>query len=452
MGLWAKLTQPVGLVFRSQEIAFAFTRYGLAGSLGALGWEAGKQGLRFVGVPAGKPQGFDAAFGRNLAVTFTKLGPTFIKLGQVLASRPDLVGEAVAEELRVLFDRVTPVSFSEIERILKREFGAKKYAKAFRAVDPESLASASISQTHKALLADGTPVILKVQKPGVDRRVRQDLQLLAGFVAPLDKVYPQLQLKMVFADFERATLAEIDYKQEAANIDKFRRNYRKIFSAANAVFPKYYPNLLTQHVIALEPMRGHSVGALKKGSTVARAAAEQSLAALFEQIFDHGFFHADPHAGNLFFQQDTGQVGFIDMGLVGQLQPTDKKRFLKVILAVLKRDRSKLARSLYDLGTPSKKTRYDAFEKDVDAMIDEHAGKGAQISLEKLVGQLLAVARKNGLYVPNRYVLLLRSCLVMEGVAKGLDPDISVARVATPIVARSLARSYNPLRFLQRKP
>jgi len=123
-----------------------------------------------------------------------------------------------------------------------------------------------------------------------------------------------------------------------------------------------------------------------------------------------------------------------------------------VILAVLKRDRKRLAKALYDLGTPSKKTQFTRFAKEVDALVDEHAAQGpGGVSLEKLVTQLLAIARRNGVYVPNRYVLLLRSCLVVEGVAKALDPQISLARVATPIVARSLARSFNPLRFLQRK-
>ncbi len=453
MSSWfQKITQPAQVALRSQQIGFVLSRYGVAGSLAALGVEAGRRGLSFAGLGPVSPKGFDSAFGRNLALTFAKLGPTFIKLGQVLASRPDVVGEPVSEELRVLFDRAPFVPFATIRKILQSELGAEKFAKAFKSIDPQPLASASISQTHKALLADGTPVILKIQKPGVGRTVRLDLILLEGFVRSIDLVYPKLQLLAMFRDFKEATLSEIDYFQEAKNIDRFRKNYRKILSSSEVLFPKYYKELLTERVLALEPMRGRPMNQLKKGSTVARVAAEQSLAAILEQIFDHGFFHADPHAGNLFFQEDAGTVGFIDLGLVGQLEPEDKKRFLKVILAILKRDRSKLATSLFALGVASKKTDFKRFDKEIKAMLDEVAAQGVQNArLDQMVSRLLAIARKNHLHIPNRYVMMIRSCLVIEGVAKSLNPGISVFQVATPIVAKSLMRSYNPLSFFWKK-
>lgn len=175
------------------------------------------------------------------------------------------------------------------------------------------------------------------------------------------------------------------------------------------------------------------------------------LTAILEQIFDHGFFHADPHAGNLFFLEDTGRLGFIDMGLVGQLGPQDKRKFLKVLLAILQRDRKTLARSLYDLGTPSKKTDYAKFEKGIQDLLEEVKAKGVDsYRMEQLISKLLVVARKNGITIPNRYVLMIRSCLLIEGVAKSLDPQISVFKVATPIVAKSLMKTYNPLAYLKR--
>lgn len=436
---------------RSQQIGIILSRYGVAGSLASLGVEAGKRGLVFSGLAKPTTARFDAVFGRNLTITFVKLGPTFIKLGQILASRPDLVGETVADELRVLFNRVPPISFKAIQKILHKELGKAKL-KSFKSIEPKAMASASLSQVHKAVLADGTPVILKVQKKGVAETVKLDLLLLEGFVRSLHLVYPKMQLLSIYEDFKEATLAEIDYLKEAANIDRFRKNYRKLLSTSDVLFPKYYPDLTTSKVIVLEPMRGKSVAELKKGSTVARAAAEQTLAAILEQIFDHGFFHADPHAGNLFFQEDAGQVGFIDLGLVGQLNPEDKKKFLKVVLAILKRDRSRLASSLYDLGKPGKKANLKKFESGVQQLLDEVKAQGVQnAKLDKMVNQLLALARKNDLHIPNRYIMMIRSCLVIEGVAKSLDPGISVFQVATPIVAKSLMRSYNPLSIFFRR-
>jgi ubiquinone biosynthesis protein len=184
---------------------------------------------------------------------------------------------------------------------------------------------------------------------------------------------------------------------------------------------------------------------------VARKAATLSLAAILEQIFDHGFFHADPHAGNLFFLEEEGKIGFIDLGLVGQLEPEDKKRFLKVLLALLKRDKAKLAKSLFDLGTPGKKTDFKAFDKDIHKLLDEVQKKGVDsFRIQELVNRLLEISNKHKLYIPNRYLMMLRSCLVVEGLARSLDPQLSLFKIATPIVAKSLLKSYNPLRFLRR--
>jgi len=392
----------------------------------------------------------DRVFGKNLAATLTKLGPSFIKLGQVLATRPDLVGEPVSEELKVLFDRVPAVPFFEIKRILNAELGEDR-VRDFLEIETKPLASASISQTHRATLKEGQAVILKVQKPGTADLVRLDLMLLEMFVRPLHLVYPALHLLQSFKDFKRATLREIDYREEARNIDRFRRNNRKIFKASDVLFPRYYKDLSTEKVLTLEPMRGRRVSDLVQGTTVARRAANAGLVAVLEQIFDHGFFHADPHGGNLFFLEDEGRLGFIDLGMVGQLEPEDKRKFLKVVLAILERDRRLLARHLFDLGTPGKRSDFSAFDQDIQKMLDDVKAKGVdKLRLDQMVTRLLGIARQHDIVIPNRYVMMIRSCLVIEGLAKSLDPNLSLVRVATPIVAKSLMKSYTPWRILGR--
>jgi len=441
----------VQMAVRSQQISFGFYTHGLAGALTSLGWEVGKRGLRQVNILAGSSVPFDSVFGKNLARTFISLGPTFIKLGQVLAARPDLVGEPISEELKVLFERVPPVKFSAIQKILRQEIGRANLKRWFLSIDPNAMASASISQVHQAVLKDGTPVILKVQKPGSADTVRADLALIEAFVRPVHLVYPRLNLLHMFADFKEATLREIDYREEAKNIDRFRKNYKKLFSDSDVVFPRYFPKLTTERVIALEPMHGSKMGTLRKGSTVARQAAAKSLSAVLEQIFDHGFFHADPHAGNLFFLEDEGRVGFIDLGLVGQLNPEDKRKFLRVLMAILKRDREKLAKSLFELGQAGKKANYDKFESEIQSLLDEVKKKGLdKLRMDQLVGKLFAIARKNSVHIPNRYVMMLRSCLVIEGVAKSLDPKVNIFDIAVPIVAKSLMKTYSPINFIRK--
>lgn len=439
---------PARLASRTQQVSFILSRYGVGGALASLGIEVGKRGLGKATTKRMGATPYDHIFGKNLAQTCTKLGPTFIKLGQMLATRPDLVGQAVSEELKILFDRVPPVPFSQIKKILQKQLGKKITKEAFRSIESTALASASLGQTHRATLKDGTPVILKVQKEGVAEVVKIDLLILSGIAHSLNVVYPRLGLLQMFKDFEQATLREIDYREEAKNIDQFRKNYHKVFSRRDIVFPRYFPHLTSEKVITLEPMHGKKVSDLEKGTTAAKKAAELSLSAVLEQIFDHGFFHADPHGGNLFFMEETGRMAFIDLGMVGQLQPEDKTKFLKVVTAILKRDRDNLARALYELGEHSKKSNFQAFEGEVQKIIDEIKKKGVdQIRLDKVVNQLLAAGRKNGIYVPNRYILMIRSCLMIEGVAKSLHPSISLASVAVPIVAKSLLKSYSPFRF-----
>ncbi len=441
-----QITLPVRVALRAQRIAALLSGQGMAGTLGALGIEVTKRGLVFVGFSNRASVGFDAVFGKNLAATFVRLGPTFIKLGQVLASRPDFVGEPVADELRQLFSSVPPRPFREMKKILQRELGRDKVRTAFKSIEPKALACASLGQVHRGVLKDGAPIILKIQKEGAATTVQLDLLLLEGLARSFHTIYPGFGILEVFRDFKEATLCEIDYLKEAANLDRFKKNHRP----RGVHFPKVYKDLSTSKVLVMEPMQGTSVADLKKGSTVARFAAEKGLAAVLEQIFEHGFFHADPHAGNLFFQEENGRIGFIDVGLVGQLKAEDKKKFLKVVLAILKRDRTQLAKSLYALGTPGKKADYSKFESDINALIDE-AQSPEKAGLEKMVSQLLAIARKNHLVIPNRYVMMIRSSLVIEGVARSLDPGISVFEIATPIVARSLLKSYSPFSVFRRR-
>lgn len=435
------------VVGRYQTLVWLLSRYGLLGGVGSLGLELGKRNVRWLNPKGINPNDYDEVFGRNLVVMFQKMGPTFIKLGQVLASRPDIVGEKIALELQVLFSRVKPIPIEKIKKILNQELGKKKVKESFQEIDKAPLGSASIGQTHFAKLTNGTPVVIKIQKPGVADLVKLDLALLEMVVTPASLIFPKLGLTEMLKDFKEATLREIDYREEAKNIERFQKNYRKLFAASDVIFPGYFPDLSTERVIVLEPMRGKPVANLKTGTRTAKQAAQKSLSAVFEQIFEHGFFHADPHGANLFFVEEEGRMGFIDLGLVGQLEPDDKKQFIKVLMAILRRDRKNLAHALFQLGQPSPQTQFADFDKAIQGLLDDVKATGIEkIKFDKLVHDLLATARKNHIYIPNRYVMMIRSCLIIEGVAKNLDPQISLMKVAMPVVAKGLLKTYNPFR------
>lgn len=450
MGTFSWVKKSAHLFIRSQEISYCFSRYGVAGSLTSLGVELSKRGFAKVRKKKDLATPLDSVLGKNLALTFAELGPTFIKLGQLMAQRPEWVGEPVASELRILFDRVPPNSFRQIEKILKSEWGKKKYADSILKIEKKPLASASLSQTHLARLKDGREVVLKIQKPGIERIVSLDLMLIESGVTVLETLYPKLNLKMAFMDFKEATLRELDYREEAKNIDRFKKNNSGLFSNSSVIFPDYEKSLLTKRVIALEPLRGKKATEIKANSRVAKRAAVIGVSAVLEQIFEHGFFHADPHAGNLFFMEDSGKVGFIDLGLVGQLESEDRKKFSKVMLAIIRRDRKELSKAIYQLGVPGKTTHFDHFEADVEKLISELRNVGLKnLPINKIVDRLFKIAHDNQIFIPNRYALMIRSCLMIDGLAKQLDSQSSLMGLAAPVIAKSLVRSYNPLRIFR---
>lgn len=449
MGMISTLFEPVRLMKRYHELVWCLSRYGVVGSFASVGIEFGKRGIMWISPKSAKPINFDVVFGKSLARALQEMGPTFIKLGQVLATRPDIVGPSVAKELEVLFSNVRSIPISEIKKILNRELGKRKVEQEITFIENIPLGSASIGQCHRATLKDGTAVVLKVQKPGVADLIRLDLKLIEWLITPAALAFPRLGLNEVYQDFKEATLREVDYKQEAKNIDRFKRNFKKILSGADVVFPAYYPKLSTSRIIVLEPMRGKPISNLEKGSRTAKQAAFKGLSAVLEQIFEHGFFHADPHSANIFFIEEEGRMGFIDAGLVGQLSDKDKKLFLQVVISIIRRDRGQLAKALFDLGQPNKNTVYAVFEREIDELLDQVKSQGIEkVKLDEVVNKLMAIARGNQIYIPNRYVMMIRSCLIIEGVAKSLDPDVSVLKVAVPVVAKGLLKSYNPLKKL----
>lgn len=438
---------PLQMAWRSQEIARVLYFHGFAMPLANLGIEVSRRGIRWVSGQKGAATGFDQVLGQDLAKVLIELGPTFIKLGQLMASRPDWVGEACAESLKVLFDRVPEVSFKKIKKTLERELGKSKVDKRFREIDPIPLGSASLAQTHTAVLDDGTRVILKIQKPGVGKTVAVDLAILEGFARSASLFFPQLDIQSAFREFKQETLRELNYAFEASNIDRFRRNYRRFFSQSAVSFPRHYPDLSSPRVLTLEPMRGKKMLEMTPGSDAARLAAQKSVEAILEQIFDHGFFHADPHQANVFYIEEEGRIGFIDLGLVGRLTTADKKKFLHVLMAVLKRDKTKVARGLFELGEPGVRTDYAQFEAAIITLLNELKSQGMDgVSLEGLLNRLLKTAREHSIFIPNRYVLMMRSCLLVEGTARQLHPDVSILKIAFPIVSKSLLKTYNPIR------
>lgn len=431
-------------ILRSQAIARIVLRQGLGRNLATLGLQASRFGFSWVGIrtPA---RSLSQDFGDNLAVLFSELGPLFIKLGQMLAMRPDIVGENIAQSLQVLYSTVQPVPYSRIKKVLRQQWGLGVLRGEFQRIESVPLASGSLGQVHRARLKDGTDVVIKVLRPGVRETVQIDLWLLKQWVFAASKVFRRVNLEELFSEFEQATLAELDLRQEAKNNSLFERQSRRLFSLPDVVFPKVFEALSTEAVLVMEPMAGKQVSGLVKGSTVARTVARRSVEAVLAQIFEHGTFHADPHAGNLFFIQETGQVGFIDLGLVGYLRKEDKKVFLRILSAVLKREVDLLASVLSEFA--SSRTDRQQLNLGVQDLIRRHSSQGlSALSIPDLVSDLMKLCHQHGVQLPHRYVMLLRSFLVLEGLARSLDPNFKLVDIVPQAAARGLVRAMNPFR------
>lgn len=380
--------------------------------------------------------------GKNLAGAFQEMGTTFIKLGQVLATRMDVIDPEIASELEVLFTGVKPIPFRIVKKIIAKELRIKNIHELFSDIDPVPLGSASLGQCHRAVLKDKSTVVIKVQKPGVGKKVRADLKIMELGIRPLSLMLPQLSIQEIFNDFKDSALKEVDFRLEAENIDRFLKENSSHLTGAPFIFPAYRKGLLSEKMIVLELMRGIPFSQLKPGTRLARKAALRSVEAVLEQIFLNGFFHADPHTGNMFFIEEEGKVGFIDLGLVGHLNEKDKKKFLQVLFAVIKKDKKGLSLALFQLGRPGKNTEFKKFERQIDNLIQNIKGAGvAKVALNEIVFRLLEIARENEIYIPNRYILMIRACVLIEGVAKRLDPSISIFKVAIPIVTKGFLKT-----------
>lgn len=432
-----ELTVPLKLALRYQQIWWCCFKYGVVKNITDFGFEMTLRGIAWTGAIKKIDTSLLQLMGANLVRAFQELGPTFIKFGQLLATRPDLLPPEISQELEVLLAAVKPISIKRIKGVLMQELGKELMNELFLEIDTKPLGSASLGQCHRATLRNGSIVVVKVQKPGVSKTLFLDLKLIEMIISIVSLGFSIESIQEAFEDFRKATLQEVNYQLEAKNIDRFRKNHKGLLLTSNVVFPDYVKNALTSKVLILELMRGVPFTYLKKGSRTAKRAAHRSLEGVFEQIFQHGFFHADPHAANMFFIEEEGRVGFIDLGLVGELSERDKNLFLRILLAVVRRDRKELSQALFKLGVPGSKTSYADFEREIDQVLDDVKATGLKkVKIQKIVKQLFDIARRNSLKIPNRYVMMVRSCVMIEGVAKSLDPEISLFKVALPVLTK----------------
>lgn len=389
--------------------------------------------------------------GARMRAALEELGPTFIKLGQLLSARPDLVPADVAVELSRLQDRVPPEPADAIIAEIQRELG-KPPSELFRFFDPEPIGVASIGQAHRAVLPDGAEVVVKVRRPGIEGEVEVDLDILASLARVADERWPSARMSFVEVvdEFARSLRREMDYRLEAANTQRFHRLFA---DDPRIVIPKVYESLSTSRVLVMEHVGGVKVNDLEGLATVGvdpKAVARLGAETFLKMVFLHGIFHGDPHPGNLFVLPD-GRLGVIDFGIVGRLDDDTVDAVAGLFLGVTNRSVPQIVDGLVRLGAVDDDADMSHLAEDLSDMLDRYYGKTLQeLAVQPIVNDLLQLAHDHRLRVPPDLLVLGKALVTIEGLGQQLDPDFNALEVARPFAGELMQRRLHPAALARR--
>jgi ubiquinone biosynthesis protein len=389
-------------------------------------------------------------FGVRLRRTLDDLGPTFVKFGQLLSTRADILPDSVLAELQKLQDTVKPIPAGVAQAIVERELGAP-VSEVFTRFDPEPLGSASIGQVHRAELRDGEVVAVKVQRPEAPGRVESDLELMREFADFLDRRFGRrifVDVRGLVAEFETVIRRELDYTAEAENARRFAVN----FAETPVVIPQVHLEYSTSRVLTLQHIEGtrfRDIQPLLLSPSERRRVASMGADAIFKMAFEDGFFHGDPHPGNLILTPQ-GELALLDFGMVGYMSRGDIEALSRLFIAVVQRDAAAALRGLESLGVRFAPEVRGDLERDLREFLNKYSGLSVgEVTLGQALSELISLARRYRLRVPPVFPLLTKALVTAEGLARAIDPTINVYEVAQPYARRLLTERLKPEAVLE---
>ncbi len=380
----------------------------------------------------------------RLRNTLERLGPTFVKFGQVLSVRPDLVPLRYMKELEKLQDHVRPTAFSNIKFMIEHELG-RKINEVFKYVDPIPLASASLGQVHRAKLLTGEDVVVKVQRREAEAMVESDVNIMR-YLAELIEKHVEGARKFkpisVVEEFAKWTRNELDYKTEA----RYARRFRGMFQGSKEVYiPEVYDDFCSRRLMVMEYIDGiplSDLEKLKKKKVNIRKVMENGLKAVLTQVFIHGFFHADPHPGNIIVMKNN-VISFVDFGIVGYFDKEMKLKSSDLFIGIAEMDPDRIIESLMSFAAIPDGFDREAFKQEVIGVTASiHEKEFKNINVSKMLEEVLDIAYKYDLRMPTSLVLFGKSIITLEGVGLRYDPDIDMMKIITPFVEKKLAKRY----------
>lgn len=380
-----------------------------------------------------------------------ELGPTFIKFGQIMSNRPDLIPLDLVFELEKLQDKVPPMPEASAKEVVETEL-KKKVEELFAWFEPMPFASASMAQVHKVTLHSGKRVAMKIQRPGIKALIIEDIKVMYRIANLLEARIPSLKsfdpIGLV-KNFEDSILKELDFIHESINVQRFYNNLQEDDGADQfAHSPLVYQEFTTGKVLALEFMSGTKIDRIKtlteKGIDL-KVTARRLSKSYFKQIFEYGFFHADPHPGNLLVMAD-GRICFLDFGMMGSILPRDIEIFGHLFLAITRKDVHKIITSLQRLSNDATVKDMRALEFDISEFVEKYYVRTIhENEMSTVLLELKDIIVANGLKVPAHFFLFARSLVTLEGVILKLDPELSQFEIARPYLRKSVSKNIDPI-------
>lgn len=390
-----------------------------------------------------RPFGMPVRQAERLRLAFQELGPTFIKLGQLIANRPDLFPPAMVQEFTKLENRVAAIPFAEIRKSIEAELGGVA-SEHFSEIEETPLACASIAQVHRATLRDGTKVVLKVQKPGIERVIARDMEILSLVANALAKVedFGLFDPEGLVEEVHRSIERELRFNFERNAIDRVRKNFEK---DDVMVVPRTFPRLSTDRLLVLECLDGTAIRHYDPPSQKeATRLAKEVTRILFLMIFRDGYFHGDPHASNIMVLKD-GRLGWLDFGSMGMFTDEMRHTLMRMLRALLDKDYEKLARQVLHFGRNSGETSRFEFTQDLAMRLDPYFGLTLEeIDLGALFTTILDLARDHRVRISPSLLTMTRCLLLVESLAHQLDPELDTMEAVAPLAKRYLLHQMRP--------
>lgn len=382
----------------------------------------------------------------QVRLAMEELGPTFVKLGQILAGRADLFGPEWIAEFEKLHSKVPAVPLAQLLPQLREDLGGEP-DQVFAGFDTEPLAAASIAQVHRAQLKNGTEVVVKIRRPGIDETIAADLRLLARLAALAEEQLPWLQPyrpQQLVKELARSLQRELDLASECRNAERIARNMADM---PWIVVPAVHWDHTRQRVNVQDfvgGVPGHHLEQLAQDGYDRRLLAQRGAQAVLKMIVEDGLFHADPHPGNVFYLPGN-RIAFIDFGMVGRLSVRRRAELLALLLGLVERNPQAVADVLLDWTGDASNADIDRLEAEIEAFVDQYHGVPlSQLSLGGMLSDVTAILREHRLALPSDLALLIKAFITLEGLGRGLDPDFHMAEEALPLLRKVMRAQYKP--------